>query len=166
MKAFTESYHARECQKEEGNNRALNWNLLVYINRTVYSPEKYLALYHESCYVPKPRISSVKTPGSLSIKHHSPPPDAMMLNSTTQRSVPEVVLLRLVPRVVSSMILPPDLETWKPTTLNIQDGECNDSLGSLYNEAKNISLFLQCGVSRCISYSKISCVSKKIAQRG
>lgn len=62
-----------------------------------------------------------------------------MLDSTTQRSVPEVVLLRLVPRVVSSMILPPDLETWKPTTLNIQNGECNDSLdslGSLYNEAK------------------------------
>lgn len=131
MKAFTESDHARECQKEEGNNRALNWNLLVYINRTVYSPEKYLALYHESCYVPKPRISSVKTPGSLSIKHHSPPPDAMMLNSTTQRSVPEVVLLRLVPRVVSSMILPPDLETWKPTTLNIQDGECNQSRQSV-----------------------------------
>lgn len=111
MKAFTESYHARECQKEEGNNRALNWNLLVYINRTVYSPEKYLALYHESCYVPKPRISSVKTPGSLSIKHHSPPPDAMMLNSTTQRSVPEVVLLRLVPRVFSWWFYHP---TWRP----------------------------------------------------
>lgn len=166
MKFFTESDHARECQKEEGKMVTVHWTgIFWFINRTVYSPEKYLALYHVSCYVPKPRISSVKTPGSLSIKHHSPPPDAMMLDSTTQRSVPEV-LLRLVPRVFSLMILPPDLETWKPTTLNIQDGECNDSLGSLYNEAKNISLFPQCGVSRCISYSKISCVSKKIAQRG
>ena len=29
--------------------------------------------YKRERYVPKPRISSVKTPGSLSIRHHSPP---------------------------------------------------------------------------------------------
>lgn len=112
MKFFTESDHARECQKEEGKMVTVHWTgIFWFINRTVYSPEKYLALYHVSCYVPKPRISSVKTPGSLSIKHHSPPPDAMMLDSTTQRSVPEVVLLRLVSRVFSWWFYHP---TWRP----------------------------------------------------
>lgn len=40
--------------------------------------KRILGIYLKSSYVPKPRINSVKTPGSLSIKHHSPPPAAML----------------------------------------------------------------------------------------
>ena len=138
---------------------SVNWiGIFWLINRTVYSPDKYLALYHESYYVPKPRINSVKTPGSLSIKHHSPPPDAIMLDSS-QRSVPEVVLLR--PR-------PQDLlrdSIWRPgnqPTFEYSRWRVNCQSRQSVQWSKNISLVLQCGVSRCICYSKISCVSKKL----